>query len=779
MQDEAGPDSPTLFRPARGAATQPAAPPRPAIAKPRRSNQGQHAGRGGVCFLVSLGGCCGEVVGTPSLFHTDLKCQLRATYGVRLPRAQIPTYPSRNGLCAAHRPHLPEMPLVQQTIRYAATADGRVSYHSGTITDVIGPRYLVTWTNPTVDLPISLREDTAIEARKLADVFAAGQQVGSRAGKTARCGLQRQLQAALAAPAVQATPAVQPAPNTTRGEQPLLQPTLVCANPGARNVGDLAAAVANAVAPQPPPQPPPPTNPPCPAPAPAASPAPAAPPGVPPLRPTYAGAPPGLEQREFFCRVILPPEASGGDFHTFTLPAGWRSGSPTQEFIFAVPADIPAHRRVQVQLWLFVKPTPREMPRGRPPTLPPVHADRRRSGPGKAAVKKSEIEALAKELGVAYDPNPNPKYNPPVAWPLRPQHTFQNVTPAFYGLPERKILFRHHFGFQSWGAAEEFYNIHFSGERRDGALLAPQIQYLCALWRMRRDVSLQSLAAFFGVPHNAMGRYVKTWIKKLGTVAKNELVGLPGLDEIEELMPQAFHDLGLASVALIGDCTDIPTDRISCSFWLSSLAHSDKTDHTAAMGLQWCTPNGLVAVACDLFMGRSSEQSACKECGPIFKRVPNKWAFMYDKGVKKLQLWLPNLNRVPVNSYIGSTHTIRDACHSAVTSLSGDHTLLPREEEALLCRGGHPQPRRRVDQVRCRGRLRARQGMDLPRQQGPLVGLPRDPQLRVVVGARLQQPPGTTEAPPRWRMITLVRLCLCARVFFPFAFIGIHSLKSH
>ena len=75
--------------------------------------------------------------------------------------------------------------------------------------------------------------------------------------------------------------------------------------------------------------------------------------------------------------------------------------------------------------------------------------------------------------------------------------------------------------------------------------------------------------------------------------------------------------------------------------------HSSKSDAPVAMGLQWCTPIGHVAVAADLVFGRGSEQNVCSEVGRlVFKDVPMEYSLAYDKGVAKLRLHLPNLNQV-------------------------------------------------------------------------------------------------------------------------------------
>ena len=121
---------------------------------------------------------------------------------------------------------------------------------------------------------------------------------------------------------------------------------------------------------------------------------------------------------------------------------------------------------------------------------------------------------------------------------------------------------------------------------------------------------------------------------------------MPPADVVASAMPETFKACGLESVIAVGDCTDILTEGCNSSVVTSSDMHSDKTKHDVAMGLAWVTPTGYVAIACDLFCGRTSEQEACKECQPVFSKIPSKYALMYDKGVAKLQVHLENLNQV-------------------------------------------------------------------------------------------------------------------------------------
>ena len=159
-------------------------------------------------------------------------------------------------------------------------------------------------------------------------------------------------------------------------------------------------------------------------------------------------------------------------------------------------------------------------------------------------------------------------------------------------------------------------------------------------------------------------------------------------------MPQSFVDSGLGSVVLIGDCTDLATEGCNDSVLTSAEMHSDKTKHDVAMGLAWVTPNGYVALACDLFCGRTSENEACAACAPALSKIPHKFAFMYDKGVAKLQVHLANLNQVqvPFLSLIVLPLVLLPTS-ALYSSPAGDHALLPQKAEAVQRGSRVPQPR--------------------------------------------------------------------------------------
>jgi hypothetical protein len=79
---------------------------------------------------------------------------------------------------------------------------------------------------------------------------------------------------------------------------------------------------------------------------------------------------------------------------------------------------------------------------------------------------------------------------------------------------------------------------------------------------------------------------------------------------------------------------------------------SDKSKHSAAMGMSWCTPTGFSAIAADLVLSRTSEANIGRFIAPQFKAVPHKMALSYDKGVPTLRIFLPNMNNVLVPCFL-------------------------------------------------------------------------------------------------------------------------------
>ena len=345
------------------------------------------------------------------------------------------------------------------------------------------------------------------------------------------------------------------------------------------------------------------------------------------------------------------------------VPKDWQP--PQQPIIFEVPAGQVPHSMATT---LMVIPPPSTVPGGF------MHADVKLTieepppveMPDKGGKSSKHLReylvSRASQAGLEYSADANP-LNPARAWPLREQLCFANLRPEYFALPERSRLFKKMFGFDSWDEAMKVYEMVYRWvERTDGvrrareerqAALHPRFQFLAALWRMRGYKDIDELASFFGLLAPRMSVDSSRWIRRLGRFAKENLIIEPkDYQTVLDLLPKSFKECGLDTVVAIGDCTDIMTETSRESIMTSNLLRSDKSKHSAAMGLTWCTPNGQIIIATDLFMGRSSEHEACKACIPAFERMPAKFSVMYDKGVSKLRVHLPHLNEVIIPCFL-------------------------------------------------------------------------------------------------------------------------------
>jgi hypothetical protein len=189
---------------------------------------------------------------------------------------------------------------------------------------------------------------------------------------------------------------------------------------------------------------------------------------------------------------------------------------------------------------------------------------------------------------------------------------------------------------------------------------------------------VKSLAAVFGVSWQAMSGWLCCKVGAAAGRIRQSCTGwIPKPEVIEGMMPQVFKDLGLGHCILIGDCMNILTERHNGPVSHAAVRHSDET--SAATGLLWCTPNGVVAVATDLFVGRASKMEACKLCcETIFSRIPSKYALMYYKNARKLRVWLPNLNEAICPTALDYPQ------HSSAVSSSQDRGLAPTRHLAKV-----------------------------------------------------------------------------------------------
>ena len=247
---------------------------------------------------------------------------------------------------------------------------------------------------------------------------------------------------------------------------------------------------------------------------------------------------------------------------------------------------------------------------------------------------------------------------------------WESMTAEYMRTSAGTKLTRSMFGFRSYDALETFFECTFNMDIDEPGLahgcknsLTAFDEYMLALWRMRTHTPTLFIGAFVGLhnPEQRMGDVCNEWIPRLGRAGRS-LVWPPSTYYLERSCPPSFKEHGMAKVAYIGDATDILTETVRKEISVRNQQHSDKSKHSAAMGLTWCTPSGWTAMASNLVLGRSSEYNTAVSMAPQFRHLKPDWALCYDKGVASLRAHLPNLNNVVVPCFLsGGIYSAEEA----------------------------------------------------------------------------------------------------------------------
>jgi hypothetical protein len=242
--------------------------------------------------------------------------------------------------------------------------------------------------------------------------------------------------------------------------------------------------------------------------------------------------------------------------------------------------------------------------------------------------------------------------------------TFEQMESDY--LSEHPALVHDLFGWSNYDQAADFFTETWGLDLDEPGLAAPRCltvfdEYLLTLWRMRTRPSTAFLGAFAGVSSGPTSEVIREWIPRFGRVGRS-WVWLPSMGYVRRSMPRSFIESGMSSVALIGDATDLLTETVRKLISVRNQQRSDKSKHSAAMGLTWCCPSGWTAIASDLVLGRTSEYNAAVALAPQFAGVPPEWSLCYDKGVASLRAHLPHLNNVIVPCFLsGGQYTAEQA----------------------------------------------------------------------------------------------------------------------
>mmetsp|Transcript_127 Transcript_127/g.151 ORF Transcript_127/g.151 Transcript_127/m.151 type:complete len:776 (-) Transcript_127:6-2333(-) len=142
------------------------------------------------------------------------------------------------------------------------------------------------------------------------------------------------------------------------------------------------------------------------------------------------------------------------------------------------------------------------------------------------------------------------------------------------------------------------------------------------LIRMRRKMTLETIALIFNRDRTSVGRFIMSWAPRWETVGTY----LSDLDINEKYLkqerPQIFTDAGQDKIAIIVDGKDFMIHDLKSNSALKKAAWSDKTHHTSLRIITWSTAMGLSPYHSPLYLGRATESAIIALCGSYHSTVP-------------------------------------------------------------------------------------------------------------------------------------------------------------
>ena len=213
------------------------------------------------------------------------------------------------------------------------------------------------------------------------------------------------------------------------------------------------------------------------------------------------------------------------------------------------------------------------------------------------------------------------------------------------------------FGFTEPHDLRAFYHLTFPdyhGPRSKRSGLGPFEHYCLALLHMRTGLPAEFISALMGTDRSHLGRHIATWVHRLGAVGRVALVGLPPAEVIHAMRPQSCDDCGMPDLGLVGDGCSLLTEAVRTS-WLSTVGDQlmdSKTDHPGAKGMLFTDGCGGACIASDLALGRASEGSLVRALRDKLDGLPTHLSVCYDKGIRGLNMLLPNFNHVYMPNFL-------------------------------------------------------------------------------------------------------------------------------
>ena len=157
--------------------------------------------------------------------------------------------------------------------------------------------------------------------------------------------------------------------------------------------------------------------------------------------------------------------------------------------------------------------------------------------------------------------------------------------------------------------------------------------YLMGYLWIHCRMMVQCIAYIWGRDNGHAWRLINNAVKKIGEAGSDLFILEITPEFLEATCPQQYKDEGLEKYCAVLDGKDfmIYTTRKNTRF--SRASYSDKVHHSATRCISWSTPQGLSFEHTDLFLGRASEKRLVELWGPRFKKCPQGWYMLSDRGL--------------------------------------------------------------------------------------------------------------------------------------------------
>ena len=234
-----------------------------------------------------------------------------------------------------------------------------------------------------------------------------------------------------------------------------------------------------------------------------------------------------------------------------------------------------------------------------------------------------------------------------------------NVAKKLFGFADRRK--KEDNPLSSWDVTKNFIKCMFGIEHKEPTIkstrdasgrskkLSRFEQILLTLTFFTNAFDYEYIATIFGVTRKVVGLCIKGWAPHFREVGYHLARLSLTKDFLDQTYPTAYHDLDFTNpVATVVDGTDVPMDTVRSDRYVSISQSSNKIKNSAARGITWSSPMGLVHEFSDPFFARASEKAIVKLWASEGRLVdlPDNYLVSGDKGFDKTSGFYPKYNPV-------------------------------------------------------------------------------------------------------------------------------------